>query len=118
MPPRVLIVDDHPGFRAWVRAMLEEDGLQVVGEASTGAEALHLAGTQLPDLVLLDVQLPDASGFDVAEQLSSGRAIVVLTSSREAGDYRRRLASTSAAGFVPKAALTGLRLTSFVEGAG
>ena len=118
MPPRVLIVDDHPGFRTWVRSMLEEDGIQVVGEAGTGADAVRAVGSLHPDLVLVDVQLPDTSGFEVAERLSGDPTVVVLTSSRAAGDYRRRLASTSAAGFLAKSDLTGARLASFVTGGG
>lgn len=118
MSPRVLIVDDHPGFRAWVRSMLEEDGLQVVGEAGNGADAIRAVDALRPDLVLVDVQLPDASGFEVAEALSGAAAVVVLTSSRMAGSYRRRLERTSAAGFVPKTELTGDTLSAFVGGDG
>lgn len=114
MSSRVLIVDDHPGFRAWVRSMLEEDGIQVVGEASTGEDAVIAVEALHPDLVLLDIQLPDTSGFEVAERLSTDPAVVVLTSSRAAGDYRRRLARSSAAGFISKADLTGVGLASFV----
>jgi DNA-binding NarL/FixJ family response regulator len=53
----VLIVDDHPGFRSFARALLEAEGFDVVGEAADGASALALARTLAPGLVLLDVAL-------------------------------------------------------------
>jgi DNA-binding NarL/FixJ family response regulator len=58
----VLIVDDHPVFRASARAMLELEGFDVVGEAADGASAVELARELEPELVLLDVALPDTSG--------------------------------------------------------
>ena len=61
----VLIVDDHPSFRASARAILEADGFSIVGEAEDGATGLALLRKLRPDVVLLDVQLPDMSGFDV-----------------------------------------------------
>ena len=66
----VLIVDDHPSFRASARTLLEAEGYEVVGEAENGAAALQAVKDLKPDLVLLDVQLPDIDGFQVAEQLS------------------------------------------------
>ncbi|MBA2643568.1 MAG: response regulator [Actinobacteria bacterium] len=57
MPTRILIVDDHPSFRASARAILESDGFQVVGEAEDGASALAAIEALEPDVVLLDVQL-------------------------------------------------------------
>ena len=71
----VLIVDDHPSFRASARTLLEAEGYEVVGEAENGAAALQAVKELKPDLVLLDVQLPDIDGFQVAEQLSpAGRS--------------------------------------------
>src|SRR6478752_6415783 len=85
----VLIVDDHPSFRATARALLEADGFSVVGEAADGQEALARATELGPDIVLLDVQLPDLDGFEVATRLgANGNApAVVLVSSRDASDY-------------------------------
>jgi DNA-binding NarL/FixJ family response regulator len=106
MAARILIVDDHPSFRASARALLEADGYEVVGEASDGASAVASAHALRPDIVLLDVQLPDIDGFEVAERLRGGPA-VVLTSSREASDYGPLPLDSGARGFVPKAELTG-----------
>jgi CheY-like chemotaxis protein len=108
MAATVLIVDDHPGFRAAARRLLELEGYVVVGEAEDGLTALDAAAALRPDFILLDVQLPDIDGFEVAERLSGqDRApAVVLTSSREASDYGPCLASTPACGFLPKAELS------------
>ena len=54
----VLIVDDHPSFRASARMLLESEGYQVVGEAADGEGAIAAVRDLAPDLVLLDVQLP------------------------------------------------------------
>jgi DNA-binding NarL/FixJ family response regulator len=108
MAATVLIVDDHPGFRAAVRRLLELEGYVVVGEAADGYTAIDAAQRLRPDFVLLDVQLPDIDGFEVAERLSGAEVTpaVVLTSSREASDYGPCLASTPACGFLPKAELS------------
>ncbi len=66
MPVTVLIVDDHPSFRATARLLLESEGFEVVGEAADGTAGLLAARELEPDLVLLDVQLPDIDGFEVA----------------------------------------------------
>ena len=74
MKRTVLIVDDHPSFRASARRMLEADGYEVVGEAGDGESAPSRPCASCgPDLVLLDVQLPDLDGFDVAARLTNGR---------------------------------------------
>ncbi len=108
MAATVLIVDDHPGFRAAARRLLELEGYVVVGEAEDGQSGILAARTLHPDFVLLDVQLPDIDGFEVAERMSIEQVApaVVLTSSREASDYGPCLARTPACGFLPKAELS------------
>lgn len=112
--PTVVIVDDHSGFRAFARSLLEAAGYEVVGEAHDGASALATARALRPGLVLLDVQLPDVDGFAVCERLAEagGAPAVVLTSSRDASSYRRRLGGSSARGFIGKAELSGARLAA------
>jgi DNA-binding NarL/FixJ family response regulator len=105
----VLIVDDHPSFRASARTLLEAEGYRVVGEAENAAEALRSARELKPDLVLLDVQLPDLDGFEVCAQLKffDHPPVVVLTSSRDGADYGRCIEGCGACGFVPKGDLSG-----------
>ncbi len=110
---RVLIVDDHPSFRASARKLLESDGYEVVGEAADGEEALRAAARLRPDLVLLDVQLPDIDGFEVAVRLAEldDAPEVILTSSRDGADYGSCIEDSGARGFVPKAELSGAALS-------
>jgi CheY-like chemotaxis protein len=101
----ILIVDDHDGFRALARGMLEAAGF-TVAEAATGAEATEAARTVRPGLVLLDIQLPDFDGFEVARRLAAPAGdpapVVVLTSTREARDYGARIARARRPGSCPK----------------
>jgi DNA-binding NarL/FixJ family response regulator len=112
MPTTVLIVDDHPSFRATARAILQADGFDVIGEAETGVAGLRCAKELEPDVVLLDVQLPDFDGFEVASRLTGNGSgpMVVLTSSRDAADFGPLVAQSGARGFVPKAELSGAAL--------
>jgi DNA-binding NarL/FixJ family response regulator len=116
MPRTVLIVDDHPSFRSGARLLLESEGYEVVGEAADGSSALHLAADLDPDWVLLDVQLPDMDGFDVAGRLRAAghRALVVLTSSRDQGDYGTLVSRSGARGFVSKGELSGPALEALL----
>jgi DNA-binding NarL/FixJ family response regulator len=112
----VLIVDDHPSFRASARVLLESEGFQVIGEAVDGASALTEAGRLQPQLVLLDVQLPDIDGFDVAARLTgtSPSPAVILVSSRDSSDFGPLVSRSGARGFVPKAELSGERLAALL----
>jgi len=113
---RVLIVDDHAGFRSMARRLLQAGGYNVVGEAADGSSALQAARQLQPDLVLLDIQLPDVDGCDVARWLAAEEhpPAVVLISSRDAGDYGARLASCGARGFVAKADLSGATIDALL----
>jgi DNA-binding NarL/FixJ family response regulator len=112
----VLIVDDHPSFRASARRMLEAGGYAVIGEAADGEAAIAAVRELRPDLVLLDVQLPDIDGFEVAARLRAlgAAAEVVLTSSRDGADFGDALAESPARGFIPKAELSGATLTELI----
>jgi DNA-binding NarL/FixJ family response regulator len=116
MPTTVLIVDDHPGFRASARTLLEAEGFAVVAEAADGAEAIRMARALAPDLVILDVGLPDMMGFDVARRLSDGSSRVVLVSSRDAADFGGLVADCGAAGFVAKAEISGAAIARVLDG--
>jgi DNA-binding NarL/FixJ family response regulator len=68
---RILVVDDNPAVRRYLRAILEQQSSwRVCAEARTGAEALEMVFEVQPDLILLDHQMPDLNGVDVARQIS------------------------------------------------
>ena len=117
MPQTVLIVDDHAGFRAFARRLLEAGGYAVVGEAEDGVSAVAAVEALRPELVLLDVVLPDTDGFAVAERLAESYAgsVVVLTSSRDAADFGSRLERSPARGFIHKDELSGAALAALVR---
>jgi DNA-binding NarL/FixJ family response regulator len=114
--PTVLIVDDHPSFRATARAVLESEGWEVVGEAEDAASAIAAVRSLHPDVVLLDVQLPDGDGFQVCEKLASNSPPrIVLVSSRDRADYGKCIEASSAVGFIAKAELSGAALAEALE---
>ena len=118
MPRTVLIVDDHPSFRASARAMLESAGFHVVGEAANGASAIDAIGALDPGIVVLDVQLPDMTGFDLCAEICCGEGSipdVILVSSRDRSDYGELVSTSAARGFVPKAELSGDVIDALLE---
>lgn len=120
MAERVLIVDDHAGFRSMARRLLVAADYDVVGEAADGTEAIHEVRALRPDVVLLDIQLPDVDGFQVAQALSAQREppVVVLVSSRARADYGTRIADSGVHGFIGKADLSANALRSLLRGTG
>ncbi len=89
-PIRVLVVDDHALFRRGLEMVLaEEPDIELVGEASDGAEAVEKAGRALPDVVLMDIRMPKSSGIEACramKEVSPSAKIVMLTISDEEGD--------------------------------
>ncbi|HEY2441934.1 MAG TPA: response regulator transcription factor, partial [Streptosporangiaceae bacterium] len=89
-PIRVLIVDDHALFRRGLEMVLaEENDIELVGQASNGAEAREKAGEFLPDVVLMDIRMPRSSGIDacrVMKEAAPSTKIVMLTISDEEED--------------------------------
>jgi DNA-binding NarL/FixJ family response regulator len=117
VPTSILIVDDHPSFRASARRMLEADGYAVVGEAEDGAGAIEAARELRPCVVLLDVQLPDLDGFEVAARLAADRdrPAIVLTSTRESSDFGKEIEASPARGFVTKGELSGEAIAALIK---
>jgi CheY-like chemotaxis protein len=116
--PTILVVDDHPSFRATARAMLECEGFVVVGEAEDGESAIRAAEELKPDVVLLDVQLPDMDGFEVTRRLQAVNGTaprIVLTSSRDGADFGSLVEKSAAVGFVPKGELSGAALAALLR---
>lgn len=118
-PQTVLVVDDHPAFRASVRRLLESEGYRVIGEAADGGNALNATIELDPDIVLLDVQLPDIDGFEVADRIAAsadGRPpAVILVSSRERSDFGPLLDAAPVRGFVSKSELTAEALSELLR---
>jgi two-component system, NarL family, nitrate/nitrite response regulator NarL len=116
MTMTLLIVDDHREFRTFARALFEQDGFVVAGEAEDGESALREVERLHPDVVLLDVQLGDGiDGFEVARRLDTANGPrVILTSSRDASDYGTRIEESPANGFIPKRELSTEALSELV----
>lgn len=115
MPVRVLIADDHPLIRSGLRALLEREGeFEVVAEASDGYEAIELATSKRPDVILLDVGMPRLPGTDAAkhicEKVPSARIIMVSMHSDES--YVLRALKAGAKGYLLKASPEGDVLTA------
>jgi DNA-binding NarL/FixJ family response regulator len=117
MGRRVLVIDDHPSFRRFAARLLEAGGFDVVGEAEDGRAGLAAAQRLQPDVVLLDVLLPDTNGFVLAQALADGSPapIVVLVSSRSAGEVASGLERSPAQGFISKGELTAAALAAVVD---
>jgi DNA-binding NarL/FixJ family response regulator len=104
MRMRCLIVDDSQDFLASARRLLDSQGVEVVGVATTSAAALGLLDDLEPDIALIDVELGDEDGIALADELVA-RAPglgVVLISSHDRAELSELLADSRAAGFLPK----------------
>ena len=102
---RVVVVDDEIEFRTWLRSLLKSsEDFHVVGEASTGAEALLLIASLMPDLVIADIYIPDPDGLEVARYVQNHfRDIkVILVSAHEECIYKRLAREEGALDFIPK----------------
>jgi DNA-binding NarL/FixJ family response regulator len=77
---RVVIVDDNPMVRAGLRALIEVGGLDVIGEAGDGRQALDVVAQLRPDVTLLDYRMPVADGLEVLSRLADLTRVLLLTS--------------------------------------
>ncbi len=109
---RCLIVDDNASFLDAAASLLEREGLDVVGVASTIDDALARVEELRPDVVLVDISLGSDSGFDLVRRLADGDGSlpVILISTHAESDYADLIAATPAAGFVSKSELSALRI--------
>ena len=116
---RCLIVDDNPHFLEAARVLLEREGAEVVGVASTGAEAIERIQELSPDVTLLDIDLGGESGFEVARRLHQQAASpVILISTYAEEDYADLIAASPALGFLAKSALSASAVRDLLESRG
>lgn len=113
-----LIVDDSTRFLELASSLLERDGIEVVGTASSAADALARAAELRPDVVLVDIDLGGESGFELTRDLAKVDTVVILISSHAEADFTDLIEASPALGFIPKAALSARAVHDLVGGDG
>jgi DNA-binding NarL/FixJ family response regulator len=119
---RVLLVDDHDLFRTGLRNLLEEQGLDIVGEAADGAQAVRMTRELAPDVVVMDLNMPGMTGVEATRQVTIAAPltrVVVLTISDQDGDVLDAILA-GACGYLLKDAsidelMAGIRAASIGE---
>ncbi len=109
MPIRILLADDHQMVRQGLKALLEQEGFKVVGEAADGHQATRLAQELLPDIAILDLAMPLMNGIGAAKaisQISPQTKVVVLTMHTEA-QYVLEASRAGIRGYVQKSRAAG-----------
>ena len=113
-PMRVMIADDHTMVRVGLRALLDVPDIEVVGEATSGSEAVELAREVRPDIILMDVRMPGGDGLTATRavrEVAPETKVLVVTSFDD-DDYLRSAVQAGASGFVLKQASRALLLES------
>jgi DNA-binding NarL/FixJ family response regulator len=119
MALRSLLVDDNSRFLAAASELLEREGVEVAGAASTIEQAVRLAAALEPDVCLVDIDLGDESGFDLARQLADREGQsqrVILISAYPERDFADMIADSPAIGFLPKPELSATRIRAILAG--
>ncbi len=115
---RVLIADDHRLFAQALDAILSSDGrIEVAGHAHDGAEAVELAETLAPDVILMDISMPVMDGFEATQRIREvlpAACILMLTGSNSRADVERAR-SVGAAGYVTKDRIAAELIDAIVE---
>lgn len=104
---KILLVDDHAVVRAGIREILERDkDFEVIGEASDGEAAVRMAGSLLPDVILMDIGMPKINGLEATERILKTHpdiAILILTI-HDDEQYVKRIMLSGASGYLLKGA--------------
>ena len=112
-PIRVILADDHPIVRAGIRDALKElPGVEVVGEANDGREAIELVKSHSPDVVFMDISMPGLNGLDATERIVKAfpQVRVIILSRHENEEYYWRALQVGASGYLlKKAAIAELK---------
>jgi two-component system, NarL family, nitrate/nitrite response regulator NarL len=114
---RGLIVDDSDTFLTSASRLLESQGVEIVGTATSSREALELVAASSPDLALVDVELGDEDGLALASELgsSSPATRVIMISTYDRDQMQELIAASSAVGFLPKSRLSGDAVRALLE---
>jgi len=119
---RCLLVDDSARFLRAARILLEGEGLQIVGTASTEAEAVQAVAELRPDVTLVDIDLGQESGFDVVRRLVEDPDLepgaVILISGHAEEDVADMVQTSSARGFVDKSQLSAAAVRQLLDDSG
>ena len=118
MALRCLIVDDNPAFLEAARDLLEREGLNVVGVATSGEEAIREARDLRPDVALVDIDLGDESGFAVVRELAEADGLVenlILISTHAEHEFADLIEASPALGFVAKSDLGADAIQALVD---
>jgi DNA-binding NarL/FixJ family response regulator len=102
---KILLVDDHPLFRAGLKSLLVDNpSFQIIGEAGDGEEAIRLTKTLKPDLLLLDISLPDKSGIEITRELKNlfPEILIMIVSMHSKIDFITESFRAGALGYVIK----------------
>ena len=102
--PRVLLVDDAAAIRNAIRGVLEDAGIEVVGEAPDGVKGVAMVGSLHPDVVLMDLRMPSSNGFQATEQIVQEHPAVrvVVLSAYETEESAEAVRAAGAFAFLPK----------------
>jgi len=104
MTIRLLIAEDHDLVREGLRATFEGTEIDIVGEATTGSDAVQLASADGADVMLLDIKMPNSDGFEVLQQLQSTnkKLAILIYSQHERLDFQVRARRLGASGYLTK----------------
>ncbi len=121
MDMRCLLVDDDARFLKVARALLERQGIAVVGVATTSAEALHRTEELRPDVLLLDINLGSESGFELARRVDEGavadggRPEIIFISGHAQEDFEDLIEASPAVGFLDKTELSATAIRDLLR---